>query len=166
VKKVPRDVGTSSESGLVKVADLMSAQVMTVTRGQSVGHVRELMARHGVHSLPVVNTENEPIGIVTSTDLVETVADETLLGQIMTREVLTVPLYEGVHIAARIMRNHHVHHLVVTHEKGVVGVLSSFDLLRLVENKRFVPKNMPTRSTKGGGERRRREDGAAGERET
>jgi hypothetical protein len=33
---------------------------------------------------------------------------------------------------------------VVTHEKKVVGILSSFDLLKLVEEHRWVPKNPPS----------------------
>ncbi len=158
MKKVPRDVGASSQSGIVKIADVMTEQVMSVTRHQSVGHVRELMAKHGIHSLPVVSAEHEPIGIVTSMDLVETIADSTLIGQIMTRDVYTVPKYADVHIAARIMRNHRIHHLVVTQDKEVVGLVSSFDLLKLIENKRFMVKNLPSRPQKGGGQRRRDEE--------
>jgi hypothetical protein len=32
---------------------------------------------------------------------------------------------------------------VVTHEKKVVGLISSFDLMKLVEGKRFTMKNAP-----------------------
>jgi signal-transduction protein with cAMP-binding, CBS, and nucleotidyltransferase domain len=41
------------------------------------------------------------------------------------------------------MRNHKIHHLIVTHEQKVVGILSAFDLLKLVENHRFIDKNAP-----------------------
>jgi CBS domain-containing protein len=159
MKKVPRDVGTSSQSGIAKIADVMTAQVMTITRHQSAGHARELLAKHGIHSVPVVDGERRPIGMVTSMDLVESVAPETLVGQIMSTEIYTVPQYADVHIAARIMRNHRIHHLIVTHEQEIVGLVSSFDLLRLVENKRFVVKNLPSRPEKGGGGRRRSEEG-------
>lgn len=157
MKKVPRDVGTSSQSGIATVADIMSERVMLVHRHQSIGHVRELLSKHGIHALPIVNAENEPIGIVTSLDLVNETNDEGQIGQLMTRDVYTVPKYADVSLAARIMRNHHIHHLVVTHEKEIVGILSSFDLLRLIEGRRFVAKNLPSRP-KGGGKRRREED--------
>jgi len=157
MKKVPRDVGTSSQSGIARIADVMTAQVMTVTRHQTVGHVRELLAKHGVHSLPVVDAERRPVGMVTSMDLLDSVAPETLVGQIMSSEVKTVPQYADVHVAARMMRNHRIHHLIVTHEQVVVGLVSSFDLLRLIEGKRFVVKNLPSRPEKGGGGRRRAE---------
>jgi CBS domain-containing protein len=163
MKKVPRDVGTSSQSGIVKVADIMTEQVMAVTRHQSVGHVRELLAKHGIHSLPVVNAGREPIGIVTSMDLVDTVDDSTLIGQIMTPDVVTVPKYADVHIAARMMRNHRIHHLVVTDNKEIAGLLSSLDLLKLIENRRFVAKNLPSRPRKSGGQQQREEEGEAPE---
>ncbi len=38
------------------------------------------------------------------------------------------------------MRKHKIHHVVVTHEQEVVGIISSFDLLELVENRRFEAK--------------------------
>ena len=66
----------------------------------------------------------------------------------MSTKVYSVPQYDDVHIAARVMRNHHIHHVVVTHEQAVVGVLSAFDLLKLVEDHRYVAKNPPTPSTR------------------
>jgi CBS domain-containing protein len=159
MKKVPRDVGTSANPGIATVADVMTEQVMLATRHHTIGHARDLLARHGVHGLPVVNAEGEPVGIVTSLDLVEGLSDEQRVGDVMTRGVYTIPKYADVHLAARMMRNHHIHHLVVTHEGVVVGIVSSFDLLRLIENRRFVSKNLPSRPRKGGGKRRRAEDG-------
>ena len=62
----------------------------------------------------------------------------------MSDGVLTIPQYNDVSQAARTMRNHKIHHLIVTHEKKLVGVLSSFDLLQLVEGRRFEMKNKGT----------------------
>jgi len=165
MKKTPRDVGTSTQSGIATVADLMSERLVIVTRHQTVGHVRALLGRHGIHALPVVNVENEPVGIVTSLDLVGQISDEMLIGQLMTRDVYSVPKYADVSLAARIMRNHRIHHLVVTHEREIVGILSSFDLLRLIEGRRFVARNPPSRPQKGGGKRRRGEGLAGGAEE-
>jgi CBS domain-containing protein len=56
----------------------------------------------------------------------------------------TVPPGEGPHIAARIMRNHRLHHVLVVQDHKVVGMLSTFDLLRLVEDHRYQAKQAPT----------------------
>lgn len=132
----------------VKIADLMSKRVITSAPHQSVGHVRDVMARNKVHSLPIVGPEKEPLGIVTTTDLARRVKDTSPVSRIMARDIVVVPAYNDVSVAARIMRKHGIHHVVVTHEKEVVGLISSFDLLKLVEGKRFVMSNAPTPSKK------------------
>lgn len=131
-----------------KVADLMVKSVITTHQHQTIGHIKEIMKRNKISSLPIVSAAEEVEGIITFRDLTSEVSDENQVRNIMSKNVLTIPQYSGIHIAARIMRNHHIHHLVVTHEKKIVGVLSSFDLLRLVEDHRFVLKNGPTKSNK------------------
>jgi len=71
----------------------------------------------------------------------------------MTAKVHTVARNSSVAVAARMMRNHKIHHLVVTDKKKVVGVISSFDLLRLIEDKQFVMKNAATTPKRSGGRR-------------
>lgn len=128
----------------VKVSDLMSDRVMTTTPSQTVGHVRKVMREHRVSCMPVVDGEGQPIGIVTATDLLAEYPDAKRVGQIISDQVYTVPQYADVSVAARTMRNHHIHHLVVTHDRRIVGLLSTYDLLRLVEDKRFTMKNPPS----------------------
>ena len=132
----------------IKVNDIMVASVVTTHQHQTIGHIKAIMRRNGIHSVPIVNAENEVQGIITTNDLVGDVSDETQVRLVMSKDVLTVPQYSGVHIAARVMRNHKIHNLVVTHEKKIVGVVSSYDLLRLVEDHRFVMKNPPSKSNK------------------
>ena len=126
-----------------KIADLMTSNVLTAQPHQSVVHVRKLMQGNGVHALPVVSSSGELEGIISSHDLVDTLKDHALVSAIMERDVYTIPQYNDVHHAARLMRNHRIHHVVVTHEKKVVGILSAFDLLKLVEDHRFVMKSAP-----------------------
>ena len=128
----------------VDIDEIMEPRVMTATRHQTVGHVRKVMAEHQVSALPVVNTEREPIGIVTAVDLLDQHPEGAPISGFMSEPVFTVPRYDGPHIAARIMRKNHIHHVVVTESKKVVGILSSFDLLRLVEDHRYTAKGAPT----------------------
>jgi signal-transduction protein with cAMP-binding, CBS, and nucleotidyltransferase domain len=88
------------------------------------------------------------VGIVTAKDLIKDIAEETPLSRVMTQDLHTIPLYADVYIAARMMRNKKIHHLLVTDEQKLVGIISSFDLLKLVEDHRFVMKNPPTPSKK------------------
>lgn len=134
----------------VTVEELMQAPVMTITKHETVAHARKLMADHKVSALPVVGPDGSPLGIVTATDLLDGHGhpDGAPVSQVMSASTLTVPRSEGPHVAARIMRNHHLHHVVVVDHHEVVGMVSSFDLLRLVEDHRYVAKAAPTPSNK------------------
>ena len=127
----------------------MQKSVVTTVPHKSLGHVKDIMTKNRISSVPVVNTNNEPVGIITTSDLAKGHDEGTPVSHIMPDHVYTVPAYNDAHIAARIMRNHHIHHVVVTHEHEIVGVISSFDLLQLVEDHRFVMKNPPTPSKRG-----------------
>lgn len=142
----------------ITVEDLMISEVMTARPHQTCGHVRKLIAEHRGGCLPVVDDNGEPVGMLTANDFLTDHADGTPVSQFMARKVYTVPRYSDASLPARIMRNHGIHHVVVTHEHRVVGVVSSFDLLKLVEDHRFVMKNPPgTSSRKKSGKRRREE---------
>lgn len=129
----------------VKVHDLMVEQVITAQPHHTVAHVRDLMQNNKLHAVPVLRSDGSLAGIVTAADLVADLKEGTPVHQVMTERVYTIPAYNAVHLAARLMRKRRCHHVVVTHEQRVVGILSSFDLLQLVEDRRFVMKPGPTK---------------------
>ncbi len=137
----------------VKVNELMAESVVTTQPHATVEHVRGMLERNKIGAIPVVDTDGEPVGIVSATDLAAELKPGSPIKTIMTEKVYSVPQYDDVSIAARVMRNHKIHRVVVTHEQKVVGMLSAFDLLKLVEGHRFVAKNAPTASTRKGSKR-------------
>ena len=132
----------------VKIADLMAKRVISAVPHHTVAHVRQMMERNRIHAIPVVGPRMEALGIVSSADLARRLKDETPIRRVMSGKVKTIPAYNDVSAAARAMRRSKIHHLVVTHEKRVVGVISSFDLMKLVEDHRFVMKNAPTKTAR------------------
>ena len=137
----------------VKVQDLMTGKVVTAEPHQTVGQIRGKMTQRSLSNIPVVSPDNTPVGVISATDLLAAEEEGAPVSSIMTEKVYTIPDYEEVSVAARMMRNHRIHHLIVTREHKVVGVISSFDLLKLVEGHRFVMKNAPTPKSKGVGKR-------------
>ena len=130
----------------VKVQELMAQSVVTTQPHASVEHVRDMLERNKIGAIPVVDSEGRPVGIVSATDLASDLKPASPIRTIMTEKVYSVAQYDDVSTAARVMRNHKIHRVVVTHEQQVVGILSAFDLLKLVEDHRFVAKNPPTGS--------------------
>ncbi len=132
----------------VKIADLMAKRVLSAQPHHSLDHVRGMMERNRIHAVPIVGPQGEALGIVTTADAARKVKGESPVKRIMSDHVYCVPAYNDVSAAARIMRKHKIHHVVVTHEKAVVGIISSFDLLKLVEGHRFTMKQAPAPAKK------------------
>ena len=128
----------------VKIADLMAKRVITAQPHHSIHHVRQMMERNRIHAVPIVGPDGEASGIVTTADVARELNPESPVKHVMTTRVYAVPAYNDVSAAARVMRKQRIHHVVVTHEKRVVGMVSSFDLLKLVEGHRFAEKNAPS----------------------
>ena len=122
----------------VQVYDLMARDVFVALADDSVAQVRDLMAQRKIHAVPVVGPDKEPAGIVTSTDLVLELDPDTPVSEVMTAAVYTVSPNADVRDAARLMLEHRIHHLVVTHKKKTVGILSSYDLLRVVAEPKSI----------------------------
>jgi len=141
----------------VKVRDVMTSNVVTVQPHETVGQIKGKMTKRNLRNVPVVSQDNTPIGVVSASDLLAAEKEGSPVSKIMTDKVYTIPEYEDVSVAARMMCNHKIHHLIVTQEKQVIGIISSYDLLRLVEGHRFVMKNPSTPKGKGLGRRARAE---------
>lgn len=131
-----------------KVQDLMVKSVITTMPHKTVGHAQSIMTKNKIKSIPVVDGDKNIKGIITATDMLDDLSEATPVSHVMSTKVYTIPPYSDVHIAARLMRNHHINHLIVSEEQKIVGVLSAHDLLKLVEDHRFVMKNQPTPSKK------------------
>ncbi|NNE82807.1 MAG: CBS domain-containing protein [Alphaproteobacteria bacterium] len=55
---------------------VMSSELTTVNPDASIRSVAEILSAGTIHSLPVVNTDNQLVGIVTTTDLVNYLLDQ------------------------------------------------------------------------------------------
>lgn len=99
--------------------------------------VANQMLSFNVSSVIVTNDQqNRALGIITKTDLVRFALEssdfKTLkAGEMMTSEVVTVDENDHRVIIARKMLEGQFHHsVVVNNEKKIIGVISTFDIIR------------------------------------
>lgn len=121
----------------VTVNDLMSPGVVVAQPDHTVEYVRRQMRTLEIHAVPVADAEGTPVGIVHSRDLIVDLDPDTPVHDVMDANVLTAERGTNVRMAAKILRQHRRNHLVVTDAGVIVGILSSFDFLKLVENAEF-----------------------------
>lgn len=118
----------------VAVAHIMTTKVAFAAMDHTVDHVRELMASKKIHALPVVGKNKKVMGIVTAADLARGLDGTEPVRHVMSEVVVTVGATDPAKLAARLMREKRIHHLVVSDGDKAIGIVSSFDLLSLVED--------------------------------
>lgn len=112
---------------------IMVKSVVEIGETESVGAARQLMEKHDISALPVVDAKGSPVGIVTASDLVTDYDDVLPVSRIMTSLLHTLEPSADVSEAARLMREHGHHHVIILDEERIVGIVSSLDLLRVIE---------------------------------
>jgi CBS domain-containing protein len=123
----------------LRVADLMSIEPISIEESAPVRLAQQLIDRHAVSGLPVVDAGGRLVGVISQTDLVRVHADEALriqwtalrVSAVMSSPALTIDSTATVSEAAGAMEQHHVHRLVVVDaQRRPTGVLSTLDLVR------------------------------------
>jgi len=133
----------------MKVEELMSRPVITVTPDTGIKRAAQLLVELGISALPVVGAKGELVGIVSEADLlpIETRVDPLTqatplkptagsspktVEEVMTRHVLTVESTGEVSQAARIMLEAGIKRVPVMRGRELVGILSRRDLVRVI----------------------------------
>lgn len=117
-----------------KVKDIMTYGAITVPENTSVIEVINILVDGGVHAIVVVNQRREPIGVVSEADIPKAFGrnfDEVKVIEIMHSPPEVIEMNKSVKDAGEIMRNKHIHRLIVIDDsKEMRGLLSLTDIIR------------------------------------
>jgi CBS domain-containing protein len=122
------------------ISSLMSQDVISVQADDTIATVTGQLLRHGLSFVPVIDRDGGTLlGIITADDLLnfrEAMHDPDKV------QAWQVCAYRPVEAApdtparevARMMVEHRIHHVIVTSNKNVCGVVSSLDFVRQYES--------------------------------
>ena len=126
----------------VRVAEVMQKGVISVSPELPLADFEEFLTTEDIGGVPVLSPDGQVVGIASKTDIVRALSDESPLSElarsdlrvedIMTREVVAVAPSDDVKEVARRMIDGHIHRLLVCDGEEVVGIVTPFDLLRLL----------------------------------
>ena len=128
------------------VSKNMTINPVTTSPEMGVFEAFELMKIEGVQRLPVLDSEGNLVGIISEKNITSAAADREVsivefalllskikVGDVMTKEVITVSVDDPVEMAARKMSDNDISILPVVDNNGkLVGVVSRSDLFRLL----------------------------------
>jgi CBS domain-containing protein len=123
------------EEDMMRVQDVMTEGVQTVSPGTPADDAWNLMRTKGIHHL-VVTQGHRVVGVLSDRDAGglrgPSVRRNRTVGELMTGRVVTVPPTTPVRKAANLMRGQSIGCLVVTDSTRVVGIVTVSDLLELL----------------------------------
>jgi CBS domain-containing protein len=119
----------------IRVRNIMSSEVRTVSRDMPLRDLRGLMFREKHRGYPVME-DGELQGIVTLTDL-QKVPDEQRdsirVGEVMARNIYVIAPEEEASVAMKMMNEKGIRRLPVMDSGRLVGIVSREDLVRAIE---------------------------------
>jgi acetoin utilization protein AcuB len=159
--------GQNLELKSIRVADWMTENVLAVETYDSIAIARQVMAKHRVNQLPVLDNDNL-VGIVTDRDLrdayptsmmidqtkaIDSFAEKVTVEEVMTHDILIVRPEMPLATAVALLRKHRIGSLPVVRNKSLVGIITRSDILDFVldgrpKRKRLVAKAPNPRAKK------------------
>lgn len=133
----------------MKVSQIMSRPVITVTPDTPIKEAAKQLAEHHISAMPVVDSNDELVGIVSEADLLplsmrpdprsqatpqaaSAGSEPATVAEIMTRRVVVLPDDSEVSQAARIMIESDVKRVPIVKGRHVVGIVSRSDLIKVI----------------------------------
>jgi CBS domain-containing protein len=132
----------------VPVNLVMTESLVTIYPEASIQQAASLMLENGIHNIPV--TKNNVVGIVTRTDIVRYVSEQTYdtkTSELMGRDVVFVNRHHTLNHVIDEMEKNEIGKVLVSNDAGnVVGIITSSNLaLNLMADKEG---KLPTKSIK------------------
>ena len=112
------------------VVERMTRPPVTITGEATVTQALALIEEQEIRQLPVLDTEEALVGILSEKDLLRAPGDH-LVRDVMTRDVTTVTEYTALEEAARIMADKRVSSLPVMRNGRLVGIITEANLFKL-----------------------------------
>jgi CBS domain-containing protein len=116
------------------ISSLLGENPVTVNIDDSVEAVERLMVSHRLSCVPVVNSEGNCFGVISAPDFMQFHQDrENPMAEhaweMCTHKIIEVNPDISIKKAARLMLDNNIHHLVVTEDNSVKGIISSLDII-------------------------------------
>ena len=127
----------------VRVKDLMTRSIVSVSFETSVMEAARIMMMKDISSI-LIKSGNEFVGIVTDRDIISLVValgldpKDILAGEIMSKPLITISEDASVDEAAEKMRDNKIRRLIVKGKRGIVGIISESDIVRVAPDLHFL----------------------------
>lgn len=137
------------------VKDIMSEELITINANSTIKELVTLFSKKGIIGAPVIDDDEFIVGVVSSMDVMKNESShefyqspsigsvesfdmetstflERTVDTIMTKDLYTIAPEETIAKMSKIMYDKKIHRLLVVDYNKLIGVVSTFDLLKLL----------------------------------
>jgi predicted transcriptional regulator len=113
------------------VKHIMSYDIFSVDKNDSIELVLNIMKWKNIHHMPVINRSRALIGLISWSDvkayLNNTKQQQRSLSKIMKKELITITEYQHVSVAKKRMKQHNISCLPVVKDNKLIGLITTND---------------------------------------
>ncbi len=113
----------------MEAREIMTTDVVSVTRDMSVRDAGDLLLQYRIHGAPVVDEGEQLVGMVSVVDLVGRIGSS--VEDVMTPDPVTAAPDASVEELAGLMLDQMVRRIPITEGGRVVGIVSASDIIRV-----------------------------------
>lgn len=158
IQKIEDEEYTHPDDGVVRVSDIMNRNVICLIESMTIEQVASIFNKRGISGAPVVHyLSKNLLGVVTMSDIILHIFDEKVttsfhntelaetlyqqdtlailekpVKEIMRSNIIIVSPDTSIQEACNLMSENNIHRVVVTRNKKVRGILTSFDIVRFL----------------------------------
>jgi CBS domain-containing protein len=122
----------------IKAADFMTKKVIAATEDLPLTEVIELLVKHNISFLPVLDAEQNFLGVITEYDVINFAssgeADRTKVKEAMSRQVVHFSPEDNFETIVNECLTKRIHRAPIIEGGKVVGIVSRRDILRQMLN--------------------------------
>lgn len=121
----------------MKIKEIMSKNVVTITKGCLITEAANLMRKKDISCL-VITCGDIIEGIVTERDVLrKIIANQKMFNQIPVSEVMSAPVVTvdgdtGVRDAVNLMQDKHIRRIVIAKDEKMTGIVTESDFVKLL----------------------------------
>jgi len=145
----------------MKVSDILhekNLDTITTNPGEKVHAVMEILISNKISCLPVMNTNNKLIGIISDKDIFKAVFNDqqgfatTTVDVLMTRDIIVGVPDDDIEYISGLMTQNRIRHIPILEKDKLIGLISTGDIVKTqmkkmkIENrylKKYVEGNYP-----------------------
>ena len=112
----------------------MIVNPITMNPQNKIFEAKEVMKKHGISGLPIIDDNNILVGILTNRDIRFETRSNLPIEEAMTKDLITVPLGTSLEEAEKLFHKHKIEKILMVDEEGhLKGLITYKDILKRIQ---------------------------------